>query len=151
MDDAIGRGALRCDCSDVKAGIRHVTLGGEADLASADQLRSDLTRLLAPSRVSCLALDLTALRHLDCAALAALLAVRETASARGQRVVITAAVGTPARLLTLSAVGELFDYPPHPAAPAQPTASPSPGASNGRRPSGRRPYESQRCTSSASA
>ncbi|MFC3499515.1 STAS domain-containing protein [Micromonospora krabiensis] len=148
MDDAIGRGALRCDYSDVKAGTRHVTLSGEADLASADQLRSDLTRLLVPARVTCLTLDLTALRHLDCAALAALLAVRETAAAHGQRVVITAAIGTPARVLMLSAVGELFDYPPQPTAPAE---FPTPGPSTLRRPSARRPLYPERYGSSARA
>ncbi|MFI6263280.1 STAS domain-containing protein [Micromonospora sp. NPDC051006] len=77
MDDAIGRGVLRCDYRDVGASIRYVALSGEADLATADQLEDDLRRLLAPSWVLRLALDLTALRHLDCAALAALLAVRE--------------------------------------------------------------------------
>ncbi|MGW2622026.1 STAS domain-containing protein [Micromonospora taraxaci] len=54
-----------------------------------------------------MALDLPPLRYLDCAALAALLAVRETALARNQQFVITAAVGAPARLLALSATGGL--------------------------------------------
>ncbi|MER7892870.1 STAS domain-containing protein [Micromonospora sp. NPDC094482] len=112
MDDAIGRGVLRCDYRDVGASTRYVTLSGEADLATADQLEDDLRRLLAPSWVTCLALDLTALRHLDCAALAALLAVRETAVARGEQIVVTAAVGAAARVLVLGGVGELFDNPP---------------------------------------
>ncbi|MFI6261677.1 STAS domain-containing protein [Micromonospora sp. NPDC051006] len=114
MDTSNGRGALRYDCHDVLPSTRHVTLSGEADLATADQFEYDLRRLLDASWVTRLALDLTALRHLDCAALAALLAARDTAVARGQQLVITAAVGAPARVLLLSAVGELFGYPPPP-------------------------------------
>ncbi|MFG3707972.1 STAS domain-containing protein [Micromonospora sp. NPDC047670] len=112
MGATSGRDALRCDYHDVPPGTRHVILSGEADLASAEQLRHDLIRLLASSEVSRLALDLTALRHLDCAALAALLSFRKIALARGQQLVITAADGAPARVLVISGVGRLFCYPP---------------------------------------
>ncbi|MDO3701418.1 STAS domain-containing protein [Micromonospora sp. C28SCA-DRY-2] len=111
MDTATCRGALRCDYHDVRPGTRYVILSGEADLATADQLEHDLRLLLTSAGVTRLVLDLTALRHLDCAALSALLAVRETALAHGQRVTITAAAGTPARVLTLSGVGGLFGCP----------------------------------------
>lgn len=111
MDIARGRGVLRYDYHDARPSTRYVTLSGEADLATADQLKHDLRSLLASSRVTRLALDLTSLRHLDCAALSALLAVRETAAARGQQLTITAATGTPARVLALSAVGPIFGFP----------------------------------------
>ncbi|WP_433319949.1 STAS domain-containing protein [Micromonospora chersina] len=114
MDEAIGRDVLRCDYYDVGLSARYVTLSGEADLANADQLERDLRRLMADSWVTRLDLDLTALRHLGCAALAALLAVREADSARGQEVVVIAAAVAPARVLALSAAGEPFDYPPAP-------------------------------------
>jgi anti-anti-sigma factor len=113
MDIANGRVAiLRYDYRDVRPSIRYVILTGEADLATADQLEQDLRRLLAPSWVTHLALDLTALRHLGCTGLSALLAVREAASARGQQLTILAAVGAPARVLALCEVGQLFGYPP---------------------------------------
>ncbi|KXK63944.1 hypothetical protein AWW66_00400 [Micromonospora rosaria] len=112
MVTTVDRTVLRTDYHDGTSGVRHVTLTGEADLATVGQLEDDLALLLAPRWVTRLAVDLTALRHLDCAALAALLAVRDHATARGQQVVITAAAGAPERVLALGDIGRLFDYPP---------------------------------------
>ncbi|MFC0505246.1 STAS domain-containing protein [Micromonospora costi] len=112
MTHAAHHGLLRCDHHDVRPGLRYVTLTGEADLATADQLERDLGRLLAPAWVVHLALDLTLLRYLDCAALAVLVAVRQAASANSQKVTISAAGGTPQRVLALTGVGQLFGYPP---------------------------------------
>ncbi|TDC38794.1 anti-sigma factor antagonist [Micromonospora sp. 15K316] len=112
MDITIGSGVLRHDYYDLAPSTRYVTLSGEADLATADQLGQELERLLSPSWVSCLTLDLTALQFLDCAALSALLAVRSSARTRGQQVTITAAARTPARVLAVTGMGRLFGYPP---------------------------------------
>ncbi|RKN20982.1 STAS domain-containing protein [Micromonospora musae] len=114
MDIIIGPGVLRHDYYDVAPSTRYVTLTGEADLANAHQLERELNFLLAPAWVTSLILDLTALQFLDCAALAALLAVRKAALTRGQQVSITAAASTPARVLAITAVGRLFSYPPRP-------------------------------------
>lgn len=101
---------LRFDYHDIRPGTRHVTLTGEADLSTIEQLQHDLKRLLAPQWVTHLMLNLKTLRFLDCAALSALLRIREAALARGQRVTVTAAQGGPARVITLSGSGHLFDY-----------------------------------------
>lgn len=85
---------------------------GEADLASAENLQRGLKRLLSASWVAHLMLDLSGLGHLDCSALAALLAVREAAEERGQRVSVTTAVGVAAQVLAVTGVGEVFGYPP---------------------------------------
>ncbi|MGC5031518.1 STAS domain-containing protein [Micromonospora sp. DT229] len=101
---------LRLDHHDVRPGIRHVTLTGEADLSTIEQLQHDLGRLSAPRWVRHLKLDLKMLRFLDCAAFAVLLRIRETALMRGQRVTVTAARGGPARVITLSGSGHLFSH-----------------------------------------
>ncbi|MGK5741272.1 STAS domain-containing protein [Micromonospora sp. URMC 103] len=108
------RGLLRCDVRDVSPGLRHVTVSGEADLATADQLERDLTASLSPAWVTHLALDLTRLRYLDCAALSVLMAVRQAALARDQQVTIAAATGSPERVLALTSAGQIFGYPPLP-------------------------------------
>ncbi|GAA0406231.1 hypothetical protein GCM10009541_56740 [Micromonospora gifhornensis] len=104
MDDL-----LRFDHYDVRPGSRFVTLTGEADLSTIKHLQHDLGRLLAPRWVTHLTLDLKTLRFLDCAALAVLLRIRQTAMARGQRMTVTAAQGGPARVIALSGSGHLLD------------------------------------------
>ncbi|WP_165521941.1 STAS domain-containing protein [Micromonospora zingiberis] len=106
MDDL-----LRFDYHDVRPGTRYVSLTGEADLTTADQLQQDLGRLLAPQWVTHLRLNLTALRFLDCAALSALLQVREKAHEHGQQVTITAVRGGPARVIALSGGARLLHRP----------------------------------------
>ncbi|MEV6691051.1 STAS domain-containing protein [Micromonospora sp. NPDC051196] len=101
---------LRFDHHDVRPGTRYVTLTGEADLSTIEQLQHDLRRLLAPRWVTHLKLNLKTLRFLDCAAFSVLLGVRETALTRGQRVTVTAARGGPARVIALSGSGHLFNY-----------------------------------------
>ncbi len=104
MDDL-----LRFEHYDVRPGTRYVTVTGEADLSTITHLQHDLGRLLAPRWVTHLTLNLKGLRFLDCAALAVLLRIRQTAMVRGQRMTITAAQGGPARVIALSGSGHLLD------------------------------------------
>lgn len=76
---------LRFDYHDMRPGTRYVTLTGEADLSTTEQLQQGLKRLLAPQWVTHLRLNLRTLRFLDCAALSTLLRTREAALTRGQR------------------------------------------------------------------
>ncbi|MEU6021082.1 STAS domain-containing protein [Micromonospora sp. NPDC047134] len=103
-------GLLRFDYRDMRPGIRHVTLAGEADLSTIEQLEQGLTAFLTPRWVAHLTLNLKNLRFLDCAALSALLRVRTAAMARGQQVTVIAAQGVPARVIALSGSGHLLNY-----------------------------------------
>ena len=97
---------------DASPSTRHVTLSGEADLATATRIQHHLGRLLAPEWITHLELDLTPLRYLDCAALSALLVIRETAAARGQRITVTATSGA-ARVIALSGAEHVLRAPDH--------------------------------------
>ncbi|MFF0717608.1 STAS domain-containing protein [Micromonospora sp. NPDC003816] len=101
---------------DASPSTRHVTLSGEADLATATRIQHHLGLLLAPEWITHLELDLTPLRYLDCAALSALLVVRETAVARGQRITVTATSGT-ARVIALSGAEHVLRASGHLAGP----------------------------------
>ncbi|MFI7079339.1 STAS domain-containing protein [Micromonospora sp. NPDC049903] len=101
---------------DARPSTRHVTLSGEADLATATRIQHHLGQLLTPEWITHLVLDLTPLRYLDCAALSALLVIRETAAARGQRITVTATSGT-ARVIALSGAEHVLRAPEHLAGP----------------------------------
>ncbi|MFI7024426.1 STAS domain-containing protein [Micromonospora sp. NPDC049900] len=105
---------LRFKYYDARPSTRHVTLSGEADLATTTVIRHHLGQLLTPPWVTHLVLDLTPLRYLDCAALSALLVVRETAATRGQRITVTVtATSSAARVIALSGADHVLRTPEH--------------------------------------
>ncbi|WP_158610894.1 STAS domain-containing protein [Micromonospora endolithica] len=121
---------LHADHHDTKP-ARYVALRGEADGSTADHLQAELRRLLAPSWLTVLRVDLSALRFLNCAALSALLTVRAAATQCGQQLSITGADGCPARVLALTQADLVFGHPPLPGHPRTPLASPALNAAVG--------------------
>ncbi|MGW4569508.1 STAS domain-containing protein [Streptomyces sp. NPDC004561] len=113
----------------------HVTVRGELDLVSGNQLRDQLSEALAASSGG-LDLDLSGLSFCDCAGLSVLLELRQRALSRGKTVVIQDTSPAIDRLLHLVGAQDLFSPPqPRCTEPRQFTQaiapSPKPGMSPG--------------------
>ncbi|MFJ8036531.1 STAS domain-containing protein [Streptomyces sp. NPDC096032] len=87
-----------------------VTMLGELDFVSGDQIRTQLSNALATS-TSGVELDLSGLSFCDCAGLSVLLELRHRALAQGKTVTIRAADPAFDRLLHLIGAHELFPRP----------------------------------------
>jgi anti-anti-sigma factor len=101
-------------------GVR-VTVGGEIDLSTLDQLRRALLSAVEPGSPTVLRLDLSSVNFLDCGGLGTLISIRQHAAQSGTRVAITAASPMVDRLLSLCDVAAIFDYPTR--APGPPTSN----------------------------
>ncbi|WP_405550530.1 STAS domain-containing protein [Streptomyces sp. NBC_01171] len=84
-----------------------VTVQGELDLISGNQIRAHLVEALTAS-ANGLELDLSGLSFCDCAGLSVLLDLRQRALSQGKAVTIQAVSPTVDRLLDLTGAQELF-------------------------------------------
>src|SRR5215218_1050718 len=83
-------------------GIVVLTVAGELDLGTTDQLASELTEVLARPDLERLLLDFGPLGFIDSTGIAALVAARRTALTRGVRLTVTNCGDFTQRVLTIT-------------------------------------------------
>lgn len=101
-----GRGGFKCDGQRFSDGTALVTVAGELDIASADQLRSVLAELRSQGDIEQLVVDLTDVPFIDSSGMGVLVGAQRLAE-RPLRVVV-APEGSVHRSLRLTSLDKIF-------------------------------------------